>query len=79
MEEVEGGRRPVVVRLGVVLLLELRAVVSHDRDGPKNDLVDLKKIFGRSLVVRDDVRGCQLAEQLVEVGGRLIRHLHLRL
>ena len=79
MEEVEGGRRPVVVRLEVVLLLEVRAVLSHDRDGPRtNSSISKKDIRGVVLLdLRGDVRGCQVAEQLVEVGGRHIKHLRL--
>ena len=64
MEEVEAGRRPVVVRLEVPLLLEFRAVLSHDLDGPKNELFDLKKdIRGVVLLdLRGDVMGatCEL-------------------
>ena len=74
----EGSRRPVVVRLEVVLLLELRAVRAHDRDGPSNELFDQRKIFNRGLDVRDDVRGCQQIEHLVEVNNeRVDRHLRL--
>ena len=43
MEEVEAGRRPVVVRFNVPLFLEVRAVRAHDLDGPDNELADLNE------------------------------------
>ena len=78
----EGGRRPVVVRPRVALLLETRAVLAHDRDGPKNELFDrqhdsLKAI--RALDVRAGGRGWQLVDQLVQVNRRVIRNVRLRL
>ncbi len=49
----EGGRRPVVVRPLVVLLLETRAVLAHDRDDPKDELADLHHDSAKAIRARD--------------------------
>ena len=68
----------MVVRPLVVVLLETRAVLAHDRDDPKDELADLHHDSAKAIRARDvrvGGRGCKLVDQLVEVHDRLIRHL----
>ena len=68
----------MVVRPLVVVLLETRAVLAHDRDDPKDELADLHHDSAKAIRARDvrvGGRGCKIVDQLVEVHDRLIRHL----
>ena len=68
----------MVVRPPVVVLLETRAVLAHDRDDPKDELADLHHDSAKAIRARDVRVGgqrCKLVDQLVEVHDRLIRHL----